>query len=107
MYSRPIIVILDSLGLTHSQTISNLKDYLITEAATRRSMEVRKDELKGANLKSGIPQQDNFCDCGLFLCGYVHKFMEDPREFARKLLAQEFDLEDDWPDMDPSKMRAS
>ena len=93
--------------MPHSQTISNLKDYLIAEAATRRGMEVRKEELKGANLKSGIPQQDNFCDCGLFLCGYVHKFMDNPHEFGRKLLAQEFDLESDWPYMNPAKMRAS
>jgi hypothetical protein len=92
--------------VSHSQTISNLKEYIIAEGKTKRSMEILKADLKGCNLKSGIPQQTNFCDCGLYLCGYVHKFMENPRRFGKKLLAQEFDLETDWPDMDPDKMRA-
>jgi hypothetical protein len=103
---RPIITILDSLGMSHSQTFSNFKDYIIAEAKAKRSMEILKANLKGCNLRIGIPQQNNFCDCGLFLCGYVHKFMENPRRFGKMLLAQEFDLETDWPDMDPDKMRA-
>jgi sentrin-specific protease 7 len=103
--NEPIVVILDSLGASHSATISNLKEYIIAEGKAKRGMEIKKDELKGANLKHGIPQQDNFCDCGLYLLGYVEQFMKAPKQFGRKLLAQEFDLELDWPEMSPTKMR--
>ena len=102
----PMIVILDLLQRTpHQQTIQNLKDYLIAEAKSKRSMEITRDSIKGANLKHGIPAQDNFCDCGVYVCGYIDKFMVDPKEFGRKMLAQEFDEEADWPEMNPSKMR--
>jgi sentrin-specific protease 7 len=101
----PMIVILDSLHTPHGQTIQNLKDYLIAEAKSKRSMEITRDSIKGANLKHGIPAQDNFCDCGLFVCGYIDKFMRDPKQFGRKMLAQEFDEQVDWPEMNPSRMR--
>jgi sentrin-specific protease 7 len=33
-----------------------------------------------------IPQQDNFSDCGLFLLGYVEKFLESPEKFVEKVV---------------------
>jgi hypothetical protein len=103
--NEPIIVILDSLHTPHQQTIQNLKDYLIAEAMSKRSMEITRDSIKGANLKHGIPAQDNFSDCGVYVCGYIDKFMRNPKEFGRKMLAQEFDEVADWPEMNPSTMR--
>jgi sentrin-specific protease 7 len=101
----PMIVILDSLHTPHQNTIQNLKDYLIAEAKSKRGIDIARDSIRGANLKHGIPAQDNFCDCGLFVCGYADKFMRDPRGFGRKMLAQEFDEGVDWPEMNPSSMR--
>lgn len=103
--SQPAVIILDSLISTHAKTISNLKDYLIAEGASKCGLELSRDDFRGINAKEGIPQQDNSCDCGLYLLGYIHKFMEDPKQFGRKLLSQEFDLHNDWPNMVPSAMR--
>jgi hypothetical protein len=98
------IVILDSMGMTHSKTVSNIKQYIAAEGKDKRGMDINPTELSGINAR-GIPQQKNFSDCGVYLCGYVDKFMQDPKAFGQKLLAQEFDVESDWPDMDPNHMR--
>lgn len=52
-----------------------------------------------------IPEQDNFCDCGLFLLGYMEKFLQNPRELVNNILQRNLDVEKDWPDMRPTKMR--
>lgn len=54
---------------------------------------------------SGIPLQDNYWDCGLFLLGYMEKFFQDPKVFVMKILRREMDAKKDWPDMVPSQMR--
>lgn len=97
----PIITVLDSLGLSHSKTARNLKDYLIEEGKSKRNMGV---EIPAMTAK-GIPRQSNFCDCGLFLLGYVQKFLENPQEFVAKILSQEFDEVQDWQEMNPTEMR--
>jgi hypothetical protein len=54
---------------------------------------------------AGIPLQPNFYDCGVYLLGYIDKFLKSPREFVRKVLMREMDAEIDWPEMDASRMR--
>ena len=49
-----------------------------------------------------IPLQSNFCDCGLYLLGYMDKFLEHPRRLIYQLLQRE---PQDWPKMNPSDMR--
>ena len=103
---KPAIVTLDSLGLPHSAAIRALKDYLCEEAKEKRGgTEIDDREIKGMTAK-GIPQQSNFCDCGLYLLGYMDKFVENPKEFSTKLLQKRFDEERDWPKLKPSDMRA-
>ncbi|KAF2096035.1 hypothetical protein NA57DRAFT_59094 [Rhizodiscina lignyota] len=104
--SAPFIIVLDSLGLSHQKTTRNLKEYIVAEGASKRSLSLTIDEIKGMNAR-GIPQQKNFCDCGLFLLGYIEKFLQDPKAFITKILSQEFDEEEDWPEMNPRKMRNS
>ena len=60
---------------------------------------------KALTQKNGIPSQDNWYDCGIYMLGYLHKLMADPTSFGRKLLSDGFDIESDWPDMDPKQMR--
>jgi sentrin-specific protease 7 len=103
--SQPAIVILDPMGTNHPGTITQLKYYLIEEASTKRGMELHKSMFQGINAHQGIPEQKNYYDCGVFVCGYLDKFMRNPTEFGQKLLTQEFHLEVDWPEMRPSKMR--
>jgi len=103
--NQPAIVLLDSLSGTHSATIRNIKDYLIEEGKSKRGLDISRDELQGIHAREGVPKQNNFSDCGLYVLGYLHKFLEDPKHFGRKLMAQEFDLQTDWPNMIPSAMR--
>ena len=104
---QPAIIILDSLGLSHSPTVRILKDYLHEEAKDKRGGMYWDDgQLKGMTAKQ-IPQQDNFCDCGLFLLGYLEKFVDNPREFVVKILRREYDEKMDWPKLVPSEMRAN
>ncbi|KAI9822617.1 MAG: hypothetical protein M1827_000336 [Pycnora praestabilis] len=98
----PIIITLDSLGLAHSPTIRNLKDYLFQEGKFKRQLDVKVEN--GMTAKA-IPLQQNYCDCGLFLLGYVEKFLQDPQGFVNKVLLRTMDEEKDWPEMDASKMR--
>lgn len=54
----------------------------------------------------GLPQQTNFCDCGVYLIGYMEAFLRDPAEFVRKVMSRELDHNNDFADFDPSKKRA-
>ncbi|KAI9834565.1 MAG: hypothetical protein M1819_002941 [Sarea resinae] len=101
---EPIVMILDSLGLPHSQTVKNLKQYVSEEGKAKRQLEV--SIAHGMTAKE-IPLQDNFCDCGLYLLGYVVKFLEDPRQFANKILRRKMDEKRDWPEFNASRMRES
>ena len=101
----PAIITLDSLGQTHSVTIRALKDYLVAEAAEKRGgMTVNPKDIKGLTAKD-IPQQKNYSDCGVYVLGYMDKFMENPRAFTTKMLQREFDEEEDWPKLVPGQMR--
>ena len=102
----PAIVTLDSLGFSHPPAIKALKQYLCEEAKEKRGgMTIAPAQIKGLTAK-GIPQQSNFSDCGLYLLGYMDKFVENPREFATKLLQKQHDEITDWPQLQPSEMRA-
>lgn len=100
----PTIVTLDSLGYSHATETRNLKDYLKAEAEAKRSMELDTKELQGMTAK-GIPEQTNFCDCGLYLVGYVEQFAKNPREFITKVLTRQLDKQADFACFDPSAKR--
>jgi len=93
---------LDSFGLPHPAVVKNLKEYLSMEGLARRNMNISLP--KGITAK-GIPTQENYSDCGLYLLGYIRKFFEDPASFVRKVLMKEFDMEQDWGHLSPSRMR--
>ena len=81
-----------------------LKLYLVEEAKSKLNRELDLKSFKGATAK-GIPLQHNGCDCGVYLLGYVEKFMQDPRRFMEKLVNKEMSIKEDWPEMDPRQMR--
>ncbi|KAI9722997.1 MAG: hypothetical protein M1812_001446 [Candelaria pacifica] len=104
--SLPRIITLDSLGLPHPVTAKNLKEYLVLEGKSKRNFDVQRKEIPAMTVKD-IPLQENYCDCGLFLLGYVAKFLQEPHEFVRKGLRKEYDVSKDWPQMDASEMRTN
>ncbi|KAI9685741.1 MAG: hypothetical protein M1822_004301 [Bathelium mastoideum] len=102
--SNPAIIILDSLGNSRGATIKNLKRYLIEEGRSRKSMAIRTHDIAGCNAPaSSIPYQNNFCDCGLYLLGYVRKFLESPKYFVKMILTKK---RIDFSQFDPNVMRA-
>jgi sentrin-specific protease 7 len=103
---QPAIITFDSLGLSHPATTRALKDYLLEEAKDKRGMELDDAQIKGITAKQ-IKQQDNYCDCGLFLLGYLEKFVDNPTVFVANTLQRLYDTEKDWQQLNPSALRAS
>jgi sentrin-specific protease 7 len=84
---RPRIVTLDSLGSAHPKTCGALKTYLIAEAKDKKKL----DDItlpSGFTAKS-IPQQDNWCDCGIYVLAYVEQFLQSPDESLQRILLKE------------------
>ncbi|KAF7545167.1 hypothetical protein G7Z17_g9389 [Cylindrodendrum hubeiense] len=86
-WEEPKIITLDSLGSSHSVTCRHLKDYLVEEARHKKNVELAK--IPGGMTAKRIPEQDNHCDCGVFVLGYMEEFLKDPDGAVRKLLQKE------------------
>jgi Ulp1 family protease len=82
------IITLDSLGSSHTATCSNLKDYLVLEIKDKKNIEIQRPGSIGTTAK-GIPLQNNYYDCGLFLLSYVEMFLKSPDEFISGILQSE------------------
>jgi sentrin-specific protease 7 len=102
---KPVIMILDSLGLAHSPATRALRQWLEAEGLDKRSMRVEIDNRGHYPKSTQIPMQDNYSDCGLYVLGYLRKFFINPDGFSKKLLLSQMSAGSDWPDMNPSKMR--
>ncbi|KAM3507632.1 hypothetical protein MY10362_001638 [Beauveria mimosiformis] len=85
--SVPRIITLDSLGLTHSASCKVLKEYLVEEAKDKKNINLAAVPV--GKKARGIPEQDNFCDCGVFVLGYMDEFLKDPDTLVRKILMGE------------------
>ncbi|XP_030850991.1 sentrin-specific protease 6 isoform X4 [Strongylocentrotus purpuratus] len=78
-FKQPCILVFDSLaGPPRRNVIAKLRDYLTIEWEKRKEgkCEFTTANMKGMNPK--IPQQNNFSDCGLYVCQYVETFFEKP-----------------------------
>jgi sentrin-specific protease 7 len=97
----PRIITLDSLGSTHPQAIGHLKKYLLAEFEHKRNKVITDPPLQLGMTATNIPQQDNLCDCGVYLLGYIKEFVEQPDLFIQTLLQKR---RPDW-NFDPSHLR--
>lgn len=104
--TEPAIVTFDSLAMAHAPTVRILKDYLKAEAHAKRQTAFDETQIKGMTAV-GIPKQDNYCDCGPYLLGYMDQFVEDPKGFMTQIMQKQLDPERDWPRLDPSNLRSS
>ncbi|GAB0144866.1 hypothetical protein EsHS_00005319 [Epichloe bromicola] len=84
----PKIITLDSLASPHSATCKALREYLIAEAKDKKGVDLVK--VPNGMTAKRIPEQDNFCDCGVFILGYMEEFLKDPDGTVRKLLQREY-----------------
>ncbi|QRW00667.1 Ulp1 protease family, carboxy-terminal catalytic domain protein [Ceratobasidium sp. AG-Ba] len=79
------ILIFDSLKGKHARTIRILREYIQAEAQERHGKLI---ETKDARLSGGfiedkhlpVPEQPNWCDCGVYLLHYVEAFVANPLE---------------------------
>lgn len=101
----PTIITMDSLGTAHPSEVRILKDYLVAYVKDKRGVEIDASRIQGMTAKN-LPQQKNYCDCGLYLIGFFEAFARQPREFVDKLFNRSIDTELDFLDFDPSKKRA-
>lgn len=92
----PRIITLDSLGVRHSPTCTNLREYLVAEIKSKSGIDIPPPGSIGMTA-TGIPEQDNYSDCGLFMLNYIDKFLERPDDFINGLVLRSVDLITDWP----------
>ncbi|OBT88572.1 hypothetical protein VE02_03971 [Pseudogymnoascus sp. 03VT05] len=102
---EPRIITLDSFGLPHSPTCSNLRDFLIAEAKEKLGVEITLAQPSIGMTAKHIPQQTNLCDCGLFLLGYVEGFLDHPDETIHGLMQGRADMASSFPKMNAPDMR--
>ncbi|KAI0167130.1 cysteine proteinase [Hypoxylon sp. FL1284] len=100
---QPRIITLDSLALAHSHACKSLKEYLIAELKDKKGLELLEEMVPGGMTAKDVPQQTNYCDCGLYLLGYIEEFLKDPDKFVYSLLQRQ---PIDW-DLNPSDLRNS
>ncbi|KAK4157578.1 hypothetical protein C8A00DRAFT_40013 [Chaetomidium leptoderma] len=97
----PRIITLDSLGSSHPQAIAHLKKYLLAEFEHKRNKVITDPPQQLGMRATNIPEQNNLCDCGVYLLGYIQEFVKDPDQFIQTLLSRQ---RPDW-DFDPSNLR--
>lgn len=81
------IFILDSLRTKNYAVVSRkLEDYIYEEASDKLNVIIDKKRIVTKLVE--VPQQRNFCDCGVYVIHYVHRFMSDPEKIV-KLMAND------------------
>ncbi len=68
---RPYFLVLDSLGETHSDAVAKLREYLRKEYHARKGRAVHFGVESMGVRTPEVPQQENSCDCGVYLLHYV------------------------------------
>ncbi|KAL5038074.1 hypothetical protein RTP6_005425 [Batrachochytrium dendrobatidis] len=80
------IIVMNSLGGSHPVTMSSIKRYLILEAKSRHGVDVSRDAIRGINAR--VPEQPNFCDCGVYVLEYVQRFFENSDRMLDLILSK-------------------
>lgn len=99
--NEPKIMTLDSLGEAHGMTCKALRSYLAEEAKDKKGVELQI--LPTGMTAKGLPEQQNYCDCGIFVLAYMEEFLKNPDKVAGSLLQRK---PYEW-DIRPSDLRNS
>jgi Ulp1 family protease len=82
--NEPVIIIFDSLGLTHPNVFKALREYVVDEAREKRNLDLDPSDLYGVRAK--VPIQSNYADCGVYLLHYVQRFLREPERYLPDIL---------------------
>lgn len=82
--NEPVIIVFDSLGLTHPNVFKALREYVVDEAREKRKMDLDPRDLHGVCAK--VPIQSNYADCGVYLLHYVQRFLHEPGRYLPDIL---------------------
>ncbi|KAK2775696.1 ulp1 protease family protein [Colletotrichum kahawae] len=86
--SEARVITLDSLGVGHSATCGNLKEYLVREAKDKKNLEIEAPGQFGMTAKN-IPEQLDHASCGAFLLGYLREFLKAPDDTVSRIVRKE------------------
>ncbi|KAL9054110.1 MAG: hypothetical protein Q9162_004367 [Coniocarpon cinnabarinum] len=99
----PVIIVMDSITGTrrHPLLAKKLRNWLKAEAHDKINMDIEEPTVCFEKPRG----QDNFSDCGVYLAGYVARFLQDPREFLHLYAERKLDGDENWPGLDAGRMR--
>ncbi|KAF7868490.1 hypothetical protein EAF04_005021 [Stromatinia cepivora] len=105
---QPRIITFDSLALRHSPTCVNLKDYIVAEIKSKKGISITppkalgmvaktqaRDDDTGGYPGKGLPEQGNYCDCGVYLLSYMEEFFERPDDFIEDIMENKYEVRGD------------
>merc|ERR1719318_1914137 len=100
---RSFLVVMDSLGGENREVVDLIKEYLVIELNMEEG-NTNVEEMKQMEVvRSCLPQQDNYTDCGLYLLHYVEKMLERPQD----ILCLDEDLSTWFPKSEVAGKRSS
>merc|ERR1719470_621337 len=100
---RSSLVVMDSLGGENREVVDLIKEYLVIELNMEEG-NTNLEEMKQIEVvRSCLPQQDNYTDCGIYLLHYVEKMLERPQD----ILCPEEDLTTWFPKSEVAGKRSS
>ncbi|KAA1096046.1 hypothetical protein PGT21_003398 [Puccinia graminis f. sp. tritici] len=83
----PYVLTLDSLGTAHRPQAGTIVRYLINEAKDKLEKTLPESVMKAVTTKKvPVPEQPNFCDCGLYLIHAFKTFFSQPSPMLRWIL---------------------
>lgn len=72
-----VVFVLDSFkSRSYTAVNRNMKEYICEEAMDKLGVTIEKSRIILKQVD--VPQQNNFCDCGVYLIHYVQQFMSNP-----------------------------
>lgn len=87
------VITFDSLGGSHSAVKTQVTHYLRNEAKDKKNLSI---DPKVRYLNVAVPEQKNFCDCGLFVLLYFERFFRDVEAFVERIIPEKDSKNESW-----------
>ncbi|KAJ6508506.1 hypothetical protein C8R45DRAFT_445354 [Mycena sanguinolenta] len=105
------VFILDSLGGRHLRVCNVLNQYLQLEAREKQGIAIENSR-KSVGKQAQVPQQPNFCDCGIYLLHLAQTFISDPEHYfalinKKKGTVNSVEREKEWKNDQTKTLRQS